>query len=165
MAVAQKKDFSLKLADEVFLVVATLHQENPNAEDFSVQEIVEKANQLRLNGDVRPGFITHVRQHCVANKAPNPGDYRMLFDTGRSRRRLIRSSDRWNRSRNGKMFPEIQDIGPTYFTLVAWARVRYNSFGPANVFDELLALRGSGKEIWADEHADEYIARLRSDWD
>jgi hypothetical protein len=31
-------------------------------------------------------------------------------------------------------------------------------------FDSLLQLRGSGRELWADEHADEYIARLRSDW-
>ena len=32
-------------------------------------------------------------------------------------------------------------------------------------FDALLALRGSGREIWADEHADEYIKRLRENWD
>jgi hypothetical protein len=31
--------------------------------------------------------------------------------------------------------------------------------------DPLLALCGSGKEIWADEHADEYVANLRKDWD
>jgi hypothetical protein len=31
--------------------------------------------------------------------------------------------------------------------------------------DPLLALRGSGKEIWADEHADEYVRRLRDGWD
>lgn len=28
-------------------------------------------------------------------------------------------------------------------------------------FDPLLALRGSGRHIWADEHADEYVRRLR----
>jgi len=27
--------------------------------------------------------------------------------------------------------------------------------------DPLLALRGSGKHLWADEHADEYVRRLR----
>jgi hypothetical protein len=27
--------------------------------------------------------------------------------------------------------------------------------------DPLLALIGSGKDIWADEHADEYVQRLR----
>jgi len=29
--------------------------------------------------------------------------------------------------------------------------------------DPLLALRGSGKHLWADEHADEYVRRLRED--
>jgi hypothetical protein len=27
--------------------------------------------------------------------------------------------------------------------------------------DPLLALRGSGKDLWADEHADEHVRRLR----
>jgi hypothetical protein len=31
--------------------------------------------------------------------------------------------------------------------------------------DPLLRLRGSGKNLWADEHADEYIRRLREGWD
>ena len=31
--------------------------------------------------------------------------------------------------------------------------------------DPLLALRGSCRELWRDEHADEYVRRLREDWD
>ena len=31
--------------------------------------------------------------------------------------------------------------------------------------DPLLELLGSGREIWANEHADEYVRRLREDWD
>jgi hypothetical protein len=31
--------------------------------------------------------------------------------------------------------------------------------------DPLLALYSSGKGIWADEHADEYVRRLREEWD
>jgi hypothetical protein len=31
--------------------------------------------------------------------------------------------------------------------------------------DPLLSLIGSGKDIWADEHADEYVNRLRDNWD
>jgi hypothetical protein len=30
--------------------------------------------------------------------------------------------------------------------------------------DPLLALTGSGKDVWADERADEYVRRLRLDW-
>jgi hypothetical protein len=31
--------------------------------------------------------------------------------------------------------------------------------------DPLLQLVGSGKDLWADEHADEYVRRLREGWD
>ena len=31
--------------------------------------------------------------------------------------------------------------------------------------DPLLALSGSGKALWADEHTDEYVRRLREEWD
>lgn len=32
------------------------------------------------------------------------------------------------------------------------------------VDDPILALRGVGKEIWANEEADAYVERLRQDW-
>lgn len=32
-------------------------------------------------------------------------------------------------------------------------------------FDALLALAGSGRDLWADEHADEYVDRLRESWE
>jgi len=31
--------------------------------------------------------------------------------------------------------------------------------------DPLLVLYGSGKDLWADEHADEYVRRIREGWD
>ena len=31
--------------------------------------------------------------------------------------------------------------------------------------DPLLSSMGSGKKVWADEHADEYVRRLREGWD
>jgi hypothetical protein len=31
--------------------------------------------------------------------------------------------------------------------------------------DRLLALLGSGEIVWADEHADEYVQRLRENWE
>jgi hypothetical protein len=31
--------------------------------------------------------------------------------------------------------------------------------------DPLLALRGSGRDLWADEHADDYVRRLREGWE
>jgi hypothetical protein len=32
-------------------------------------------------------------------------------------------------------------------------------------FDLLLALIGSGRDLWANEHADEYVNRLREGWE
>jgi hypothetical protein len=31
--------------------------------------------------------------------------------------------------------------------------------------DPLLSLKGSGRELWRDEHPDEYVRRLREGWD
>jgi hypothetical protein len=31
--------------------------------------------------------------------------------------------------------------------------------------DPLLALAGSGRDLWSDEHADEYVRRLREGWE
>jgi hypothetical protein len=31
--------------------------------------------------------------------------------------------------------------------------------------DPLLSLRGSGKHLWADEHSDDCVRRLREGWD
>jgi hypothetical protein len=47
--------------------------------------------------------------------------------------------------------------------LLRWAGKR--SQRRAHRFDPLLGLRGSGRQIWADEHADEYVARLREGWE
>jgi hypothetical protein len=46
--------------------------------------------------------------------------------------------------------------------LIILQRIRQNRAISA---DPLMALYGSGKAIWADEHADEYVARLREGWD
>ena len=31
--------------------------------------------------------------------------------------------------------------------------------------DPLLQMYGSGKDLWGDEHADEYVRRIREGWD
>jgi hypothetical protein len=43
-------------------------------------------------------------------------------------------------------------------------RTRTRASDP-RLFDPLIALRGSGRHLWADEHADEYIHRLREGWE
>jgi len=157
----------LTLADEVWVTVALLHREDPLAADFSVDEIVQRRGAEAAMGSVRAGFRVHVLQHCVANRAPNPGRYRMLFETGKNRRRLYRSGDSSDAGRDGsKTMPEREDIPVKYHPLLEWYVAEFSSRkNAAAKTDPLLALKGSGRKIWADEHADEYVRRLREGWE
>lgn len=159
----------LKVADEVWISTALLHREHPLRADFTVNEIVQRAQKEAASGRLRPGVYVHVVQHCVANRPPNPGRYRMLFETGRRTRRLFRRGDPYHSGREGgKVVPAKEDIPPEYHALLDWYRSEYA--GPKDAEDQekadpLLALRGSGKALWAEEHADEYVRRLREGWE
>jgi hypothetical protein len=157
----------LKVADEVWIATALLHREHPEASDFSIEEIVERARQEGLHEPLRPGVYVHVVQHCVANRPPNPGRYRVLFETGEGRRRLFHTGDPFHPDREGgKRTPQREDLPEDYADLwnwyAEWDRKRAQDLIKN---DPLLSLRGTGKHIWADEHADEYVRRLREGWE
>ena len=161
----------IKVADEVWIATVMLHQRHPERSDFLIEEIMDfakSAKELRFIGPLRPGFYVHVVQHCVANRPPNPGRYRMLFETSPGRRRLFRHGDSYDPQRQGgKTSPKPEDLPENWFRgLLPW----YSSWsakavGQAIEDDPLLALRGSGREIWANEHADDYVRRLREGWE
>jgi hypothetical protein len=158
---------SLKVADEVWIAAALLHRENPKQTDFKVAEIVERARQEAGGEELRPGVYVHAVQHCVANRPPNPGRYRMLVETGKNRRRLFRPGDAYHPSReNAKTIPERDEIPVAYRDLLDWYASEYVSRGARTArTDPLLALRGSGKALWAREHADDYVRRIREGWE
>ena len=84
----------IRVADEVWVATALLHKQHPDRDDFTVSEIGRRAAaEANGAGPLRPGFVVHASQHCVASKAPNPGRYRMLIETERGRRRLFRPGD------------------------------------------------------------------------
>src|SRR5271154_1419999 len=113
----------LKVADEVWIAAALLHRDHPEAPDFAVAEIVQRALQEGLHKPLRPGVYVHVVQHCVANRTPNPGRYRMLYETSEGRRRLYRESDSHHPDREeGKIVPEAGDLPPRYVELLDWYR-------------------------------------------
>ena len=162
---------TIKVADEVWVATLMLHQQYPDRPDFSLDEIMEfarSAKELRLMGALRPGFYVHVVQHCVANRPPNPGRYRMLLETSPGRRRLYRHGDAYHPEREGgKISPKPEDL-PEHWSrgLLAWYRGWCAKAAErAGDDDPLLALRGSGKGLWADEHADAYVRRLREGWE
>src|SRR5581483_2549315 len=148
----------VKVADEVWIATALLHREHPEAEDFAVNEIVERARREGLHRPLRSGVYVHVIQHCVANRPPNPGRYRMLIETAPGRRRLFRKTDTYHSGREGaKITPQRDDLPHGYGQLLTWYE-EWCALATSDIGnDPLLALSGSGKNVWADEHADEYV--------
>src|ERR1043166_5608682 len=115
----------IRVADEAWIATALLHIEYPERSDFRVQEILERARKEGLGGDLRPGVGIHVSYHCVANKPPNPGRYRMLFATGDGTRRLFRNGDPYDSERTGKVTPERDEIPANYRYLLDWYEKSY----------------------------------------
>src|SRR6266849_3105372 len=159
-------ELDIKVADEVWVAAALLHRQRPAAADFSVGEILERAKREAITDELRPGVYVHIIQHCVANRAPNPGRYRMLLETSEGRRRLFRKGDPYHPAREGsKIVPESEDLPKKYQDLLNW----YQRWSEAateqqSENDPLLRLRGSGKKLWKSEPADTYVNRLREGW-
>lgn len=111
----------MKIADQLWIAVASLQRERGLDADFSVKEILERAQQVDPKGARRPGLRTHISKHCVAGKPPDPGKYRMLSETSRGRRRLYREGDTCHPQRsNGKKYPCPQDVPERFRDLIDW---------------------------------------------
>ncbi len=158
---------AVKVADAVWVAVALLHREHPTSSDFGLQEIVDRVlAEPRLGACQRTTLYAHVTQHCVANVTPNSGKYRMLFETMKGRRRLFRAGDPQDSSRTGKIVPEPPGVPSEFRSLLDWYRSDYagaRSLKQRIKDDPILAMRGLGKEIWADVDADEYVRQLREE--
>jgi hypothetical protein len=162
--------------DAVWIATALLHRENSSRQEFTLPEIEERALTEGLwDGDERT-IYQHVLQHCVANRPPRDSKLRMLYDTrpGEDRpgyRRLFREGDDSDPGRQGgrhgtRITPNREDLPVEYWPLLDWYTGWSNETrSHKRTLDPLLALYGSGKEVWADEHADEYVARLREGWE
>src|SRR5438105_13709325 len=113
----------VKVADEVWIGAALLHQENPNSEDFTIDEILDRVRRERVSEPLRKGVYAHIVQHCVASRPPSPGRYRMLVDTRPGRRRLFRPGDTYHPQREAsKTVPEADDLPEEYRRLLDWYR-------------------------------------------
>jgi hypothetical protein len=121
---------NILVADEAWLATALLHREHPEAEDFSLDDIRDRA-QKEFH-DKRPGVWQHIVSHCVASNRPNPAQYRMLHASARGRRRLYRPGDPVHPERKGKIYPEKRAIPERYQGLVDWYLSDYSRRKPAN---------------------------------
>jgi hypothetical protein len=177
-------------ASEVFVATALLHREQPGRDEFTIQEIVNRAARENITGEMRSGVNVHASQHCVANRPPNPAKHRMLFATGKHTRRLLLPGDEADPHRTGKIFPEPGELPERYVPLLGWAKARFEKGGPAphqppgigpsrvNADPEsvnprparrhlqaLLDLRLAGVHLAKGEDPDDYVRRLREGWD
>lgn len=161
----QKTGEKFLAADRVWIAVALLHRENPHKKGFSLKEIQDRARKEGFLEDSSNTFYVHANQHCVANRAPNPGNHRMLTEIEDGKRRLYKTGDPCKPRRTGKITPDPNAIPAKYRSLLDW----YNNWNKkplsSMTIDPLLRLIGSGKDIWKDEHADEYVDRLREGWE
>jgi hypothetical protein len=159
----------LRLADRIWLAVAMLQQLFPDMA-FSKTEIRQELDKSELGTGTNPASVNaHLKQHLVANVPPSTGKYTMLFETKAGLLRLYRPGDFINpqrRSERGsKYMPKRDEVPAKYHPLLDWYEDWCRQQGAPNAIDwkddPLIQLIGSGKHIWADEHADEYVENLR----
>ena len=156
---------NLTVTNAVWVATALLHKKYGERDGFAPEEIVQCVRELNLTEGSEDSIRQHVRQHSVANKKPQPNTVCMLFDPGGGVRRLFRTGDKAWLGRNvSRTHPKWEDLPAKYQDLRRWYEEDWDVSGRGDEEDPLLALVGSGRHLWKDEHADEFIARLRSDW-
>jgi hypothetical protein len=156
---------SLKVADEVWIATALLHREHADRKDFTVQEIIARARTENITGTLRPGVSVHAYLHCVANRPPNSAQYRMLYATAESARRLFRQNDDADPKRKGKITPEEDGIPLRYRHLLDWYRTEFDGSGTDKWLSGVFEMAGSGVEIFSGIDPDSYVRQLREGWD
>jgi hypothetical protein len=150
----------------VWVATAILHRRHPERGGFSTKEIEAEVKRLGLWRRAWTTIPTHINQHCVANRRPNPNKLRFLFEVDRRQRRLFRRGDPSDpRRETGRTHPEKHSLPPQYRELVDWYETEYAAGSARHrEADPILALRGRGKGLWTDEAPDEYVRRLRAGW-
>jgi len=152
---------NLTVTNAVWVATALLHKKYPERDGLTPEEIVNLVKELNLTEGAEDSIWTHVRQHSVANKKPQPNTVCMLFDPGGGVRRLFRSGDTVYPGRNERRtHPKWEDLPAKYLHLRRWYEEEWNNAGVNGMDDPLLALVGT----WKDEPADEYVAHLRENW-
>jgi hypothetical protein len=109
----------MRVADQAWIATALLHRENPGQLDFSLQQIIERADQ-EFGRPLQPGVWQHIVSHGVAQNNPTPARLRLFTKTRRSRRRLFRPGDAFCAERTGRTYPDPLQLDERYRSLVDW---------------------------------------------
>ena len=163
----------VKVADELFLIVALLHRENPHVNSFTIAEILDRAAKegLGTSRTDQRSLRQHAYEHAAANVPPGKqgGKYRMVFREEDNRIRLLRHSDYVHPERHQKFRPELDEIPERYHELVRWAERWQKKAGEQKPGAKWLAglheLRGLGRELWQGVDPDKYVRNMREGWE
>src|ERR1022692_3200807 len=91
----------IRVADEAWIALATLHRTYPERNSFTANEILNQARNLNVTGELRPGVQVHISLHNIANLEPNPARYRMFYRLTDGTYRLFREGDAAHPARRG----------------------------------------------------------------
>lgn len=172
---ATQSPVDILIADRIWIATALLHQQFCLRSDFTKNEIRTKLETEGLSDGVKSNTLSaHLDQHCIANVPPSSGKYRMLYETSPGGNlRLFRPGDRTYPGRTdgrklSKSVPRREKIPQQYRQLLDWYETWSKETHVPDALinwedDPLIRLIGSGKHIWADEHADAYVNRLREE--
>jgi len=156
----------LLVADQCWVALASLHRGHPERASFTAREILDRVSQ-QSGGTLRPGVQAHIYLHNVANVPPNSATYRMFYKLPDGTYRLFRPGDHSHPSRHGKIIPQLSDLPAPYHELLAWYEQLYcrqaGTERPES--DPVLEMLGVGRELWATESGDEFVARERRAWE
>ena len=113
------------------MATALLHREHPEAEDFSLDEIRDRAR--REFHDNRPGVWQHIVSHCVASNRPNPAQYRMLQAARAGGGGFIGQAIQCIPSAKGKFIRKSEIFLNDIAALVDWYLKEYSQRKPTGV--------------------------------
>jgi hypothetical protein len=117
----------LKVADEVWVALALLHQNHPERRGFRSVEILERAEALHPGVPCRSGVQTHVSGHCVSNRRPSPNTLRYSYRNADGTYRLYRDGDDYDPGRQrGRTAPKASALPENYRSLIQWYWSEYN---------------------------------------
>jgi hypothetical protein len=115
---------TISLSDKIWIAVAQLHRERPEAEYFKNAQIIKKIADLFYNSDVTQvdsGAHVLISAHLVAEEPKKGVRRRYLASAGRAKRRLFKDGDVTDPSREGaETHPQEYEIGKQFRDLIDW---------------------------------------------
>jgi len=133
----------LKVADEVW-IAGPPSPRTPQAPDFSIEEIVDRARREGYTNLCVPVFMFMLCSIALQSP-PNPGRYRMLFETSEGRRRLFRIGDTYHPTERRERLFQTWRPSPAVRGLLGWYDDwSRTSASDSDESDPLLRLRGTG---------------------